>query len=259
MAFTLVGYTESQDSASLTNVAALADPHVRVVGDDIVVPSGLNYVGGVYAIGADITRAQLVSPSIRRRYPFEVTPIEIAAEPADPVKYNPFFFSPIALDEDEALNFQAAENNASAGRCSGLVWLCDGATTPMTGSEMFTIRATNSSTLTAYAWTNAALTFGDTLPAGEYAVVGMRASSAGLIAARLVFSQYPWRPGCIASDTLGEQSAPIFRFGALGVWGEFSHNTPPTVDFLSLSADTSQTVDLDLVLLSGRLSGPGRS
>ena len=259
MAFTLVGYTESQDSASLTNVAALADPHVRVVGDDIVVPSGLNYVGGVYAIGADITRAQLVSPSIRRRYPFEVTPIEIAAEPADPVKYNPFFQSPIALDEDEGLNFQAAENNAAAGRCTGLVWLTDGPVSPLTGAEMFTIRATNSSTLSTYAWTNGALTFSDTLPAGQYGVVGMRASSAGLIAARLVFSQYPWRPGCIASDTLGEQSATVFRFGNLGIWGEFAHNTPPTVDFLSLSADTSQTVDLDLVLLSGRLSGPGRS
>lgn len=257
--FTLVGYTESQDSASLVNVAALVDPHVRVVGDDIVVPSGLNYVGGVYAIGAAITRAQLVSPSIRRRYPLEITPIEIAAEPADPVKYNPFFQSPIQLDEDESLNFQAAEGGAGAQQSSGLVWLCDGATSPITGSEMFTIRATNASTLTAYAWTNGALTFNDTLPAGEYAVVGMRASSAGLIAARLVFSQFPWRPGCIASDTLGEQGSPVFRYGNIGVWGQFSHNTPPTVDFLSLSADTSQTVDLDLVLVSGRLSGPGRS
>ena len=259
MAFTLIGYSESQDSAALVNVAALVDPHVRVVGDDIVVPSALSYVGGVYAIGADITRAQLVSPSIRRRYPLEITPVEIAAEPADPVKYNPFFASPIALDEDEALNFQAAENNASAGRSSGFVWLCDGATAPISGSEMFTIRATNGSTLAAYAWTNGALTFSDTLPAGTYAVVGMRASAAGLLAARLVFSQYPWRPGCIGSDTLGEQSAPIFRMGGLGIWGEFQHNTPPTVDFLSLSADTSQTVDLDLVLISGRLSGPGRS
>ena len=257
--FTLVGFTESQDSATLVNVAALVDPHIRVVGDDIVVPSGLNYVGGVYAIGAAITRAQLVSPSIRRRYPLEITPVEIAAEPADPVKYNPFFGSPIQLDEDESLNFQAAENGVGAQQSSGLVWLCDGATSPITGSEMFTIRATNASTLVAYAWTNGALTFNDTLPAGEYAVVGMRASSSGLIAARLVFSQYPWRPGCIASDTLGEQSAPVFRMGALGVWGQFSHNTPPTVDFLSLSADTSQTVDLDLVLVSGRLSGPGRS
>jgi len=259
MAFTLIGYSESQDSATLTNVAALVDPHVRVVGDDIVVPSALPYVGGVYAIGTAISRAQLVSPSIRRRYPMEVTPIEIAVEPADPVKYNPFFQSPIGLDEDEALNFQAAENGAGANQSSGFVWLCDGATAPMTGSEMFTIRSTNASTLVAYAWTNGALTFSDTLPSGEYAVVGMRASSAGLLAARLVFSQYPWRPGCIASDTLGEQGAPVFRFGQLGVWGTFSHNTPPTVDFLSVSADTAQTVDLDLVLISGRLSGPGRS
>ena len=259
MAFTMVAYSESQDSATLVNVAALVDPHVRVVGDDIVVPSGLPYVGGVYAIGADITRAQLVSPSIRRRYPLEVTPIEIAAEPSDPVKYTPYFSSPIGLDEDEALNFQAAENNAAAGRCTGVVWLCDGATSPISGSEMFTIRSTNASTLVSYAWTNGALTFGDTLPAGTYAVVGMRASSTGLIAARLVFSQYPYRPGCIGSDTLGELGVPIFRMGGLGIWGEFQHNTPPTVDFLSISADTSQTVDLDLVLISGRLSGPGRS
>jgi hypothetical protein len=259
MAFTLVGYTEAQDSAVLVNVAALVDPHVRVVGDDIVVPAVLPYVGGVYAIGSQISRAQLVSPSIRRRYPLEITPIEIAAEPADPVKFNPFFGSPIGLDADEALNAQAAEDGAGAGRSTVLVWLCDGATSPISGEEMFTIRATNSSTLTAFAWTNGALTLSDTLPAGTYAVVGMRVSSAGMLAARLVFSQYPWRPGCIGSDTLGEQGASIFRMGNLGVWGNFEHNTPPTVDFLSVSADTSQTVDLDLVLVSGRLSGPGRS
>jgi len=257
--FTLVGFTESQDSASLTNVTALADPHIRVSGDDVVVPSGLNYVGGVYAIGADTTRAQLVSPSIRRRYPFEIVPVEVAAEPADPVKMFPLFDNPIQLDADESLNAQAAENNASAGRSTVLVWLCDGATSPITGAEIFTIRATNTSTLSTYAWTNGALTFNDTLPAGDYALVGARASSAGLIAFRFVFSQYAWRPGAIGMDSVGEVGAPIFRFGALGEWGQFSHNTPPTVDFLSLSADTSQTVDLDLILLSGRLSGPGRS
>lgn len=257
--FTLVGYYESQDSASLTNVAALTDPHVRVVGDDIVIPSGLSYVGAVYGIGSAISRAQLVSPSIRRRYPFEVAPLEIAAEPADPIKFLPFFQSPIALDEDEALNFQAAENGAGANASTGLVWLCDGATNPIVGTEIFTIRATNTTTLVANAWTNGALTFGDTLPAGEYALVGARGSSAGLVAFRFVFSQYPWRPGAIASDTVGELGHPIFRFGNLGTWGEFSHNTPPTVDFLSISADTSQIVDLDLMLLSGRLSGPGRS
>jgi len=259
MSFTLIGYTQSQDSAVLVSVAALVDPHVRVVGNDVVVPDALPYVGGVYGMGASITRAQLVSPSIRRRYPFEVTPLELLAQPTGLNAFNPFFGSPIGLDPDEALNFQAAEGGAGATRSTGLVWLCDGSTTPIMGEEIFTIRATNASTLTAFAWTNGALTFNDTLPAGQYMVTGMRASSAGLQAARLVFSQYPWRPGCIGSDTLGRQTNPIFRLGALGEWGQFAHNTPPTVDFLSVSADTSQTVDLDLVLVSGRLSGPGRS
>ena len=257
--FTLVGYTESQDSASLTNVAALSDPHIRVVGDDIIVPTALPNLAAVYAIGANTTRAQVVSPSIRRRYPVEIVPIDVASEPSDPVKFWGLWSSPIALDADEALNFQAAEDAAGAARSTGLVWLTDGAYNPVTGVEIFTIQATNTSTLTANAWTNGALTFGDTLPAGRYAVVGMRATSAGLVAARLVFSQFPWRPGCIAGDAVSDWGASPFRFGALGVWGEFEHNTPPSVDFLSISADTSQTVQLDLVLVEGRLSGPGRT
>ena len=256
--FSLVGFTESQDSASLVNVAALADPHIRVSGDDISVPAQISNVGAVYAIGASTTRAQLVSPSIRRRYPFEIIPVEAAAEPADPVKFLPFLQNPIALDPDESLNAQAAEGGAGANQSTVLVWLTDGPIQPVTGAEIFTIRATNTSTLTAYAWTNGALTFNDTLPAGEYAVVGMQASSAGLLAARLVFSQYPWRPGVIAADTNTELGSPSFRFGAMGEFGRFTHTTPPTVDFLSISADTSQTVHLDLVMVGGRLAGQGR-
>jgi hypothetical protein len=256
--FTLVCFSESQDSATLVNVAAVADPHIRVSGDDISVPSAVSNIGGVYAIGSAITRASLVSPSIRRRYPFEVTPVEIASEPADPVKFLPLFQSPIALDADESLNAQAAENGAGANQSSIFVWLTDGPIQPVTGLEMFTVRATNTSTLSAFAWTNGALTFNDTLPSGEYAVVGMRASSAGLLAARLVLSQYPFRPGVIASDTVGELGSPTFRFGNVGEFGRFTHLTPPTVDFFSISADTSQTVDLDLVMVAGRLSGAGR-
>jgi hypothetical protein len=256
--FSLVGYSESQDSANLVNVAALADPHIRVSGDDISVPAAIANVGGVYAIGASLTRAALVSPSIRRRYPFEIVPVEAASEPADPVKYIPFFANPIALDPDESLNAQAAEGAAGAAQSTILVWLTDGPIMPITGVEIFTIRATNTSTLATFAWTNGALTFNDTLPAGEYAVVGMRASSAGLIAARLVFSQFPFRPGVIAADSTSELGVPIFRFGGVGEFGRFTHTTPPTVDFLSLSADTSQTVDLDLVMVSGRLASAGR-
>ena len=75
----------------------------------------------------------------------------------------------------------------------------------------------------------------------------MHAFSTGLICARLVFVGYQWRPGVIgfASNILFNREA--FRDGKWGSFGEFAHNTPPTVDFFSSSADTAETLYLDLV------------
>ena len=258
MAFTLVGYTQSVDtSGSLTTIAALADPHVRVVSNDIVVPADVSNLGHAYALGPSITRASIVSPSIRRRYPFELYPTDASATPSSLPVFNGFA-SPIALDPDESLNAQFAESGAGASRGTILIWLTDGQYRADVSDEIFTIRATGTTTLTANAWTNCALTFNDTLPAGEYAIVGMAAFSTGAQAARLVIPQYAWRPGCIAATSANTPGASAFRYGNLGVWGTFSHNTPPTVDFLSNSADTAETIYLDLVMVSGRLAGTGR-
>jgi len=68
-----------------------------------------------------------------------------------------------------------------------------------------------------------------------------------LIAARLVFPGYSWRPGVIGRTSASQPDIEIFRYGKFGVFGEFDHNRPPTVDFFSSSADTSETVYLDLV------------
>jgi hypothetical protein len=257
--FTLVCFSASQDTSGvLTTTAAVADPHVRVSGNDISVPVDLANVAAVYAIGANMTRAALVSPSIRRRYPFEVFPIDAASTPSDPWRLHSAGDAVIQLDPDESLNFQFAESAAGAGRGTGLVWLSDGPIMPDTSGEFFTIRATGSTTLTAFTWTNCALTFNDTLPAGTYDIVGMHCISTGAIAARLVIPQFAYRPGVICSTSVNVFSGTTFRFGNYGVFGTFSHMTPPTVDFLSSSADTSQTVYLDLRMTSGRLSGPGR-
>lgn len=256
--WTLVGWTEAQDSAVLVPIAALADQSVRVNGDDIIVPRQVANLMGVYALGPSLTRAQLASPSIRRRYPIEVVPLDVGAEPATPYPFYPYPLSPIGLDAEEALNSFMAEDGATT-RGTVLAWLSDGPVSPVDGMEVFTIRATNATTLVANAWTNGALTMNDTLPAGRYGIVGMYATSAGLQAARLVIPEYQWRPGVIGGDAVSDQVHALFRNGGLGIWGEFEHNTPPTVDFLSNSADTSQVVELDLVMLEGRLSGPGRA
>jgi hypothetical protein len=245
--FTLIGWQQNVNTGGvLTEIDALPDQHVRVEDNNIIVPRGMNALLGAFHCAATATLAQLASPALRRTLLLDIAPINVGAEPLSPPPFVNKFYAPIALDEDEALRALVAGGETAAERKVMLVWLGDGPQSPVTG-EIFTVRATGSTTLTAYAWTNVALTFTQTLPAGRYAVVGMRAESAGCIAARLVFVGGTWRPGCIGSDSIADLSPDIFRHGALGVWGEFEHTQPPTVDFLSISADTSEVVYLDLV------------
>lgn len=245
----LVAYSESQDSATLVNIAALADPSVRVNGDDVLVPRGFGNLAGYYFLGPNFTLGQIVSPSIRRTFPIDVEPADVAAEPASPSALIWLGDAPIALDETEAINTLMGEDAAGASRVTALLWFSDGALAPVSG-ETYTIRATNASTLAANAWTNGALTFTNTLPAGRYAIVGARGQSAGLQAFRFVLIGASHRPGAIGYDADSDLDSPIFRRGGQGVWGEFDHDAPPTVDFLSNSADTAQVVHLDLQRIS---------
>lgn len=245
--FTLVGFSEEQDTGGvLTYVAALPDQHVRVEGDNVVVPSDMAFLGAVYAGGATINAARIESPSLRRTILLDVDTLNVEAEPLTPARFLDMFYKPIPLDPLEPIRALVSELAEGEEQETVLVWLCDGAQSPVAG-EIYTVEAAATATLVPYAWTNGALTLAQTLPAGRYQVVGMKAESAGLIAARLVFVGGTWRPGVIGCDAAEDIVPDIFRRGNLGIWGEFTHDQPPTVDFLSVSADTSETVWLDLI------------
>lgn len=246
--WTVVGYTESQDSAVLVNVAALADQHVRVNGDDVIIPRTMNQLVAAYAVGPNITRVQLQSPSLRRVLNEEVAPLDVGALPSVPSRMMGLWDNPIILDEDEALNVLAAESAAGASRATALVFLADGPIAPVNG-DIRTVRVTNATTLVANAWTNGALTFDQTLPAGRYAIVGARFRSTNLQAFRIVAVGYAWRPGAVGFVNPIDVGDAVFRMGRLGVWCEFDHNVPPTVDFLANGADSAQTGELDLIKL----------
>jgi len=270
MPFTLVGWHEDIDAATLNYIAALEDPHVTVSGDDIIVPP-MNRLMGVFAIGPNMTQARVESPSLRRLALLDVAPTmrqdvpgkhahtenlaasytqnattadATSAEPAD--FFYDLFDRPIELDVSETIQAKVAEDAVGTSRCTVLVWLGD-EIEPAPEGRLIVVRATASKTLTPYVWTNAALTFSQSLPAGRYAIVGFRAQSTNLIAARLVIPALWHRPGTVAVGSPYAPDVPRFRFGRAGNWGEFEHNLPPTVDFLAAAADTSQVVHLDLI------------
>lgn len=247
--FTTIAYTASANPATLTALAAAADPHVRVVGNDIYVPGDFHFLWGGYGVALTLTRAQLSSPSLRRNFLPEIVPLDVGAVlPASPRKIFLFDDSPITLDPGEALDYLVTDSAGAPERITGLVWLSSGPSKPDL-RPYFTLRVTAATTLVANTWTNAAITFDQTLAAGRYALVGARFRSTNLIGFRFVFVGGTYRPGAVGYAATTSLDYEKFRSGNLGVWGEFAHNAPPTVDFLANAADTSEVGELDLVYL----------
>lgn len=256
MSFHLAVWNESQDSATLVNVAALVDQAIRTSGDDVTVPDGVDQLIGAYAMGVNIVRAQLQSPSLRSLLNYEIEPVDIGAEPASPYPIHLFPDSPIQLRADENLQAFASENAAGAARCTIGAWLATGPIRPVSG-DIHTTQWSSATTLAANVWTQVPLTIAEALPAGRYQVVGARFEAAGAVFGRLIFkgsagqqSRITLRPGAVARDAASDLENEMFRRGNLGVWGEFDHNTPPDAEFLSVSADTSETVILDLIKIA---------
>lgn len=247
MRFHVLAYDESFDSAALSKVTPVADQIQTITATDyFVVPEGFNFLGAAYGLGVSITRARVVAPSLTAvAYP-EIIPLDLLAEPVSRPEMLDLFDNPIELKVSETLAFEASEGGATT-RVHGLLFMTEGTPEAVQGEEI-TIKFTNTSTLVADAWTNGALTPASDLPAGRFDIIGMRAQAAGLIAARVVLrGESSYRPGCIGFDAASDIDHPRFRHGKLGVWGSFLNTTIPTVDFLSVSADTSQEVWFDCI------------
>ncbi len=247
--FTTVAYDQSVDtSAVLTLHNAVPDPHVRINGADVIVPA-LNKIVFLLASGANITLAQMQSPSLRAKTLYDLFPLNRAALPPSIPPFIDLTAEPIELAVNEALDFAAAEDAVGAARQIGIVGLGDAAYA-LPGGPIETVRVTATTTLVVDTWTNGALTFGQVLRAGTYAVVGAQFFSTNLLAFRLVFPGYPWRPGGIGNQAVNHIAPMKQRMGGWGVWGTFMHNTPPTVDFLASVADAAETGFLDLIKIA---------
>lgn len=244
----LAAWYESKDpGGALVLLAAVPEQTLFAVGDDLRVPESMPNIIGAAALENDASgvQAQVQSPSLRMLSNLDIEPIILAAVFGSPpeVLFHPE--NPIPVTAEEALNFAVLSDPAAAAAHYGLVWLADGPQLPIAG-HVFSLRATATVQQVAGAWVNGNMTYTQTLPAGRYQVVGMRVRSTDLVAARLVFPEQIARPGVPAVNAIADIDVKTFRYGRSGIWGEFPHTTPPTLDVLGGTA-AAQTVILDLL------------
>lgn len=251
--FHTVAFSQAGVTAAFTGlVTPVADPTVFINGNNLLVPDKINqlWAAAPFATaGVGSTKTQLQSPSLREVFFPTVNPFQVSANLDNNVHIFELFDDPIPLVTNEGLNLLITDAaGASALMTGSVVWLADGPRTPVAKSKIFTMRATSSVTLTANTWQNGPLTFDQTLPVGNYDIVGMRAQGTGLLAARLVFigATAAVRPGCPGSANNTNEDVIEFRMGRLGTWGTFYSLTPPSIDCLGVTG-TSQILHLDLV------------
>lgn len=244
--FHMVAYESTASNAALTSITPVPDGTVRVAGNDIYVPTVVNQIISAACLinsSAATLRGQIQAPSLRAILNFDVNPIVNGLVFGSLARAARFWQTPLQLQPNEPLDFYT-QNGASVMN-RGLILLADGPVRPVTG-KIYTVRATGAATLVTGTWVNTVLTFSQTLPSGHYQVVGFRAVGANLIAARIFFVGGAWRPGCYAANVSNDNEWPDFRYGNIGVWGEFDNTVPPTVDCLGIT-DTTQEFEFDLI------------
>ena len=247
MAYTIVGYSGTPTAADTAiALTAMADSHVKNEDTAIIVPS-LNKYLGCYPIGQDIDLVQIISPSLRRVALLDISPVEnglIPAHPPDPI------IAPegaIDLDIDEELTVEAASEMVAAWTpLRTFIFLGDSKVSPITG-KIFTVKAETDATTESNEWEPSAIDFTQSLPVGEYSIVGARLEKENALAFRFVFIGGVWRPGMVAVCDGSSKDVPKSRHGKLGVWGTFAHNNEPSLEICSDAAGAAGDMYIDLI------------
>jgi len=251
----LCGFYISVDSATLTPVTTLVDDVLtRPATDRYSVPSDLNKIAWAAGCGVNVTRLQVVAPSLAvRRMTCDVIPIDRGA--AGFTATSPKAFIPhadIVLTPTENFMVYGSEDGAGATAMYALVCLqAPGPAPAMPAGDFRVVRGTATATLTAQAWTTFTLTLEYDLEPGTYHLVGFIPGSAGLIGGRAIFTGQGYRPGMPGvqgtASTFQQHDRENFEGLMWEDLGQFTHVNVPQFQFFSASADTAETVELYVV------------
>jgi hypothetical protein len=158
--------------------------------------------------------------------------------------------NPLRIKGLEEIAVEATHTTAGGAVSTIGLWIADKPIMPAPQGDVFTLRGTATTTLTANAWSLLAITWQDSLPAGNYACVGLQVQGATAKLARMIFEDQINRPGCLGQTNVADNSHPIFRMGGLGTFGRFTSNRMPNVEVLAGAADTVQEIYMDIVRIN---------
>lgn len=234
------------DASVATDITPVTDG-IMTIQNGHFLPQKDYWMLYAYFGGAGATRARFITPSFRQVSTPWIRPINLAIVPLDEPNMAQYWPNPIKVNKLEEFQLEGAQTSGGAAVVVGVAGWASQLPTPTPQGDIIAMRGTGTTTVTAGAWSNCAITWQDTLPNGTYAVVGLETIGTTCIAGRLIFEDQVERPGCLGQSLTSGNGPPLFRYGGLGVWGRFNAYRIPSVEFFCNAADTAQEVFLHLV------------
>jgi len=240
-------------------VTSINNSVVPTLNKGFQVPSQLPFLHSVFGVSAHMGEVQMQTPRFLP-YPYpNLNPNNRGTAFESPPRVWDFSRNPLPMNPTDELDCFATQNAGSNETVYVGINFCDGPPTPAPAGQFLSVHWTSSTTLTAAAMSTVTPSIDTPLPAGLYALVGVRVYSAtGLFFQMLPATQPLWRPGgiCVqAYDSLdppNQRAASYLYYPTLGwgQWLQFRQNVPPQVNIYATSADTSQEGWFDLVYVS---------
>lgn len=258
MPFDVIGFSEATPGAGTVNIAgALEDTLYRVTGDDIIVRGDAPYVLGL------IYEALTVPASVILRQPqmidYHLVKSKLGTGLNAMLGYTHMFGRPLPLrggDKLNALSVNAADEITQIGLLVGSGKITQAMLDSVNPTHV--IRGAGAKTLVAHTWTQATITWSESLPSGKYAVVGMRggvykaATPQNALARLVIPGKTDWRPGVVFSDMLAAGVMHTLSQDPCACWPKMNEIVidpnlgMPNVELLSTVACTAEAVELTL-------------
>lgn len=200
-----------------------------------------------YAQAPSLTLARINTPKLRATSLPYIEPIRVGDLPGNLPPAAIYYTNQLNLDPIDEIAIEVSNNLESSTEVTIAGLFLEMSTSSIPQGPSFTIRATSTFTSTSLQWTSGAIVFDQVLPAGRYAVIGLRVIGPNIVFGRLIFPGGTYRPGTIASDTVSESDGNLVRQGSCGLLGEFDSVAQPQIEIFSNGANTAQTVFMDII------------
>lgn len=200
-----------------------------------------------YTQGASLTLSRINTPKLRATSLPYIQPLKVGTLPGNLPPVSIYDNNQLNLDPIDEIAIEVSNDLAMGTEVTIAGLFLEMSNTPIPQGPSFTIRATSAFTATDGQWTSGAIVFDQVLPAGRYAVVGLRVIGLNVVFGRLIFPGGTYRPGTIASNSNGESDGNIVRQGSCGLLGEFDSVAQPQIEIFANGSNTAQTVFMDII------------